>query len=328
MGYGFAGGARRTMRPPKLRGSAFRSFLRILGATAGWLFLGLALAETYDTHRARFRNSWLSMAHRQPVGARPLSRDCVDSHPWEPGICALDATERAAVEWLRAEFPPDRLPIIYSDQTVSRIRMRYYARTPWMRRLETHCVLYYSANRELTRAWAAGPRSVLAGVNAILALPRSAAALPRFLDLSAAIAACRELPPAEAAAPADADEVLDRCRATPPRFDSRIEVLGLGGITVEMTADEPEAGMDTTLAARAFLVTAGTSIESVALLLKGPDEIERTQVRRPGTAAFSYELAHGFALPQGRSSGTWTLTACMVDSEGFATTAATRARVR
>jgi len=322
MGYGFVGGAHRTMRPENPRGYALRSARGALRATVGWCFLGLALAEAYDAHRLRFRDSWLSMVRRQPVGTRPLDRDCVGAHPLEPGICALDARERAAVLWLRAEFRPDRLPVIYSDDTVSRLRMRWYARTPWMRRREAHCVLYYSENPALRRAWSAGLRSAIAGVNAILVLPRSAAALPGSLDLSEAIAACRELPPPATPARAGLDEVLELCRATPPRFDSRIGVLGLGGITVEMTADEPEEGTDPILAARALLVTAGTSIESVALLLKGPDGSERTHVRRPRTAAFSYELAHGFTLPEGHPSGTWVLTACMVDSEGFATTAA------
>ncbi len=299
----------------------------ILGVTAAWIFLGLAVAETYDAHRVRLRQSWLSFVLQKPVGAAPLSRPCLDAHPSEPGICALGASERSAVEWLRAEFPPEGLPVIYSDDTATRIRMRYYARTPWMRRREAHCVLYSSENRDRRRAWSAGPRSVVAGANAVLVLPPSVADRDaRSLDLPTAIEVCRHLPTSGVAAAVGPEEVLDLCRATPPGSDSRLEVLGLGGIRVDMVPQESQAGADAGLLARAFLVTAGTTIESFALLLKGPDGIERAHVGRPRTAVFSHELTHRFDLRGGNPPGNWVLTACIVDSEGFATTASTEAR--
>jgi hypothetical protein len=246
----------------------------------------------------------------------------------EPGGCALDESQREAVEWLVGEFPSDRLPIVYSDDTLIRIRMRYYARTPWTRRRESHCVLYYSKNRERLRAWGARGAGVVAGDDALLALPGSAERTWHSTDLASAVTACRESPIPETVALRSNDELLDQCRTTPPRFDSRIEVLGLGGIDVELTGPHREDRGAESLMARAFFVTAGTSIESVAILLQGPDGGERTHLQRLEGASYSHEFSRLFPLPERDSQETWVLTACMVDSEGFAATAASRLTLR
>jgi hypothetical protein len=292
------------------------------------LFLSLALFEAYAVHSWRFRLSWLSIVQRRPVTMPPLEPDCLAAHPWDPGICALDATQRATVEWVRANFPPDRLPVVYSDDTVARIRMRYYARTPWVRRRETHCVLYFSEARERLRAWRDRKGSTVAGPKAVLGLPDSSTANGGPPDLDRAVVACRDLPPLKTAPLPDVDAVLEECRATPPRFDATIEMLGLGGIEVGVTPRRTSGDPETTLLARAFLVTAGTSIDSVALLLRGPDESERTYVRSPDTATYSVEIEHLFPLPRRHPKGIWVLIACAVDSEGFASTAAKRLTLR
>jgi hypothetical protein len=218
----------------------------------------------------------------------------VAGHRWDPGLCALKAPERDAVEWLTGRFAPRERPVPFAANVALRLRMHYYARVPWNRRGEPRCAFVYSDEPAYLRGWLERP-----GWTRVSA--------------TSAVETCG---PPSAFGPASEAEVLALCRATPVSRDSALRILGLGGIDLKVAS--PAAGR---VEARALFVSAGVSIDSLALTLSGPEGREIARHHEPHVRAFSREAARTFVLPSDAGNGPWTVRACFVDSEGFAVAA-------
>ena len=283
-------------------------------------FLGLFLWEALVTHHRRLGDAWRSVTSGRPVRTEPLDPECLARHPWDPGLCAMKRPARDAVEWLRSRFAPRERPIPFAADVAVRLRMHYYAQVRWNGRREARCALVYSSDLAYLRGWLAQPRFVSVSPTTVLEVPeRSPSGSGRYLQAFTAVEACRSLVATPAPSPPDP---LALCRATPPSPESVLRVLGLGGIDVRATMVPSPTGWS--VEARALFVSAGVSIEAVALLLIGPNGSEVAHHVQSQVEAFSRAATHAFPLPDAGRPAPWTVKACLVDSEGFAVAATAR----
>lgn len=310
-----------------LAGSTLFKGVRAARAIVALLFVGLFLWEAARAHRGRFLQSARAITEGATAATATLDPKCLQRHALDPGLCAVAASERAAVEWLVQTFEPDALPIPYSEDVRELVRMRYYARAGWNRRRDGHCVLYYSRGGAASLwSWLPWTRTAAVGSSSLLSLPESAQLRSEGshapLRLSEAVGVCSALESREAERPGR-EQALESCRRLPARRGSSLEALGLGGIAVEARAS---ATLPARVSTDALVVTAGVAIDSVVLLLVAPDGEEVGNYYVSDVGAFARRLHWEHQLAGESRPGRFRARACVVDSEGFVRAAETEVR--
>jgi len=275
--------------------------LRWLTRLVAIAFLLSLLAAIPKVYRERAAMPLILGAAAMRGGPLPMRADCVSAHRSDPSLCVRSPQYVRTVDWLREHFAPGRSPVVYSDQTLDRIALRYYSHLGWGAHRDSSCAVYYSESPEWLAAVLERPRTIVIAANAVLEL------------LEAAVERCREVADADvppASARRASESIVDRCAGVHPSAADPLRNLGLGGI------DFDAERRDDVISLRARFVGVATPIESILITLRDAEGRAVDVFTDHDLSAFSHSSLREIQVAS--IPGEFVAEACMVDGEGFA----------